>query len=157
MPYLAAEFVAANTWSMTLIIGNPTNIYLASTYGIDFVEYAATMILPTLAAGIVAFSALLLLFRKKLSEPISGEPEETEISDKIYLWVGLLHLGICTLALAIGSYINLEMWLVSLVSAISLFVFTTVIAIIRKKKPKELVGCVKRAPWQLIPFIIGIC
>ena len=31
MPYLIAEFVAANTWSMALIIGNPTNIYLASS------------------------------------------------------------------------------------------------------------------------------
>ena len=27
IPYLAAEFVAANTWSMALIIGHPTNIY----------------------------------------------------------------------------------------------------------------------------------
>ena len=26
MPYLACEFVAANTWSTTLVIGNPTNI-----------------------------------------------------------------------------------------------------------------------------------
>lgn len=156
MPYLAAEFVAANTWSMTLIIGNPTNIYLASTYNIDFVEYAATMILPTIAAGVIAFVALFLLFRKKLSEPISGEPEETEISDKLYLWIGLLHLGICTIALAIGSYINLEMWLVSLVSALSLFLFTAVISIVRKRKPTELISCLKRAPWQLIPFIIGM-
>ena len=30
IPYLAAEFVAANTWSMALIIGNPTNIYLVT-------------------------------------------------------------------------------------------------------------------------------
>ena len=29
LPYLVSEFVAANTWSMALIIGNPTNIYLA--------------------------------------------------------------------------------------------------------------------------------
>ena len=35
LPYLVAEFVAANTWSMALIIGNP-NIYLASFSGIGF-------------------------------------------------------------------------------------------------------------------------
>ena len=29
IPYLVGEFVASNTWSMLLIIGNPTNIYLA--------------------------------------------------------------------------------------------------------------------------------
>ena len=31
IPYLVAEFVAANTWSMILIIGNPTNIYLENS------------------------------------------------------------------------------------------------------------------------------
>ena len=38
LPYLAAEFVAANTWSMALIIGNPTNIYLVTAAGGDFIS-----------------------------------------------------------------------------------------------------------------------
>ena len=36
LPYLIAEFAAANLYSMLLIIGNPTNIYLASSSNIDF-------------------------------------------------------------------------------------------------------------------------
>lgn len=156
MPYLAAEFVAANTWSMMLVIGNPTNIYLSSAYGINFVEYTSVMLLPTLAAGTVAFVALFLLYRKKLSEPISGEPNETSIKDKPQLVVGLVHLGICTVALAVGSYIGLEMWLVSLASALSLFLFTIGFAIARRKRPTELFACLKRAPWQLIPFVLGM-
>lgn len=157
MPYLAAEFVAANTWSMMLVIGNPTNIYLSTAYGISFLDYTKTMLLPTLAAGLVAFLALFLLYRKKLSEPISGEPEETSIKDKPQLAVGLAHLGVCTLMLAVGSYIDgLEMWLVSLVSALSLFLFTLVFSIVRKRKPTELLACLRRAPWQLIPFVIGM-
>ena len=39
LPYLAGEFVAANTWSMALVIGNPTNIYLASAFNMGFAEY----------------------------------------------------------------------------------------------------------------------
>lgn len=156
IPYLAAEFVAANTWSMALIIGNPTNIYLATAYGIDFIAYLKVMILPTLGAGIVAFLALLLLFRKKLSAPIEGEPENIVIQDKLLLWVGIAHLALCTLLLAIGSYINLEMWLVSLSAVVSLFIFTVVIALVRKQKPVQLLGCLKRAPWQLIPFILSM-
>ncbi len=156
MPYLAAEFVAANTWSMMLVIGNPTNIYLSSAYGINFVEYTTVMLLPTLAAGAVAFLALFLLYRKKLSEPISGEPEETSIKDKPQLIVGLVHLGICTVALAVGSYIGLEMWLVAMIAAISLFVFTLAFSLARKKRPTELFACLKRAPWQLIPFVLGM-
>ncbi len=156
MPYLAAEFVAANTWSMMLVIGNPTNIYLSSAYGINFLEYTSVMLLPTLAAGTIAFLALFLLYRKRLAEPISGEPEETFIKDRPQLAVGLFHLGICTVALAIGSYIGLEMWLVSLVAALSLFVFTIGFSIARKRRPIELFACLKRAPWQLIPFVLGM-
>lgn len=156
MPYLAAEFVAANTWSMMLVIGNPTNIYLSQAYGINFVEYTKVMLLPTLAAGTVAFLALFLLYRKKLAEPISGEPTEARITDKPQLTVGLIHLSVCTVALAVGSYIGLEMWLVSLVAALSLFVCSLGFALARKKKPAELLACLKRAPWQLIPFVLGM-
>ena len=126
IPYLAAEFVAANTWSMTLIIGNPTNIYLATAYGVDFLSYAKTMILPTLFSGIIAFMALLLLFKKKLSTSIEGVAEDVVIEDKLLLWVGIAHLAICTILLAIGSYVGLEMWLVSLISVISLLVINIV-------------------------------
>ena len=39
IPFLLGEFVAANTWSMAFIIGNPTNVYLAGSAGISFLEY----------------------------------------------------------------------------------------------------------------------
>lgn len=156
LPYLAGEFVAANTWSMALIIGNPTNIYLATAFGIDFLSYLKVMLVPTLIAGTVAFIALMLLFGRKLKEPISGEAEEVEIKDKTLLTVGLIHLGVCTVTLAIGSYIGVEMWLVSLVAVISLFITTLIVSAIRKSKPIELVASLKRAPWQLIPFVLSM-
>lgn len=156
IPYLAAEFVAANTWSMALIIGNPTNIYLATACGVGFVEYLKISIIPTLLSGIVAFFALLLLFRKKLKAPIEGEAEAVVIKDKLSLWVGIIHLAVCTILLAISSYINLEMWLVSLCAVGSLFIFSAIIAIVRRQKPLALLGCIKRAPYQLIPFVLSM-
>lgn len=156
IPYLAAEFIAANTWSMALIIGNPTNIYLGSAYGIDFLSYVKVMGLPTLAAGLVAFGVLFLMFFRKLKEPISGEAEEVYVKDKPLLIVGIAHLAVCTVLLAIGSYINVEMWLVSLCSLISLCLFVLIISLVRKHKPTELVACAKRAPWQLIPFVLSM-
>ncbi len=156
IPYLAAEFVAANTWSMALIIGNPTNIYLATANGINFISYLKTMILPTLTAGIVAFCFLLLLFFRQLKTRIEGEAEDIVIKDKFLLWVGIAHLGVCTVLLAIGSYINLEMWLVSLIAVISLFLFCLITSLVRKAKPVELLGCLSRAPYQLVPFVISM-
>ena len=156
IPFLATEFVAANTWSMALIIGNPTNIYLATASGIDFLSYLKISILPTLAAGVVAFGMLYLMFRKKLKAPIEGEPEKVVIEDKLLLWVGIAHLGICTVMLAIGSYIGVEMWLVSASAVGSLIIFNAVISIVRKKKPAHLLGCVKRVPYQLVPFLLSM-
>ena len=70
LPYLVSEFVAANTWSMALLIGNPTNIYLGGSAGIGFGEYVSVMALPTLFAGLASLLVLRLLFRRQLSEPI---------------------------------------------------------------------------------------
>ena len=156
IPYLAAEFVAANTWSMELIIGNPTNIYLVTAAGGDFVSYVAIMMIPTLVSGLVAFLCLYLLFRKKLSQPMEATPEDVKIEDRFSLIVGLVHLGVCTLLLAIGSYIGLDMWLVSLVSALSLLTFTVVLSAVRKEAPIHTKACLKRAPWELIPFILSM-
>lgn len=156
MPYLAAEFVAANTWSMSLIIGNPTNVYLVTAAGGDFVSYLQVMLLPTLASGAIAFGCLFLLFRKKLSDPICAEPEDVQLTDKFSLWVGILHLAVCTVLLAVGSYIGIEMWLVSALAAVSLFVWTIGASIVRRRRPDALLSCLKRAPWELIPFILSM-
>ena len=156
IPYLAAEFASANTWSMALIIGNPTNIYLVTATGGDFVSYLKVMLLPTVASGIISCVCLFLIFRKKLSAPMDVTVEEVKIKDKLLLWVGIIHLALCTLVLAFGSYFGIEMWLVSLISVVSLFFWNITVSIIRKEKPKTLIACLKRAPWELIPFIYSM-
>lgn len=156
IPYLAAEFVAANTWSMALIIGNPTNIYLATASGIGFIEYIKYSIIPTLFGGTIAFFTLFFVFHKKLKEPVQMATEEIVIEDKLSLWVGIVHLAVCTVLLAISSYIGIDMWIVSVCAVGSLFIFTVASSIARKKKPAALIGCLKRAPYQLIPFVLSM-
>ena len=156
IPYLVAQFVAANTWSMSLIIGNPTNIYLATSYGVDFVGYLRVMALPTIAAGITALLVLWLIFRKKLASPLKPHITDIKIQNKPLLVIGILHLAVCTVMLAIGSYIGMEMWLVSLGAAISLFAMSAVVCAFQRRAPRQLAACLKRAPWQLVPFVISM-
>lgn len=156
IPYLAAEFVAANTWSMALVIGNPTNVYLVTAVGGDFISYLKVMLLPTLAAGAVAFLFLYLLFRKKLSDPICAAPEDVPLKDRLSLWVGIVHLVACTVLLAVGSYIGVEMWLVSLLAVVSLLVWNIGIALVRSTRPRALLASLRRAPLELIPFILSM-
>ncbi len=156
LPYLIAEFVASNTWSMALIIGNPTNIYIASSAGINFAEYVAVMAIPSILAGITAFIILYFLFRRQLNTPIERVANTEKIDDKTALIIGLLHLGICTLLLAVGPYIGLDMWLISLIFALSLFVCFSVLSLVRKRKPTQLLCTLKRLPYQLIPFVLSM-
>lgn len=156
LPYLIAEFVASNTWSMTLIIGNPTNIYIASSAGVTFFDYVKVMAIPSILAGTASFFILYFLFRRQLNTPIERVENTEKIEDKPALIIGLLHLGICTILLAVGSYVELEMWLISLVFALSLFVCFSVLSLIRRKKPSKLLSTVKRLPYELIPFVLSM-
>ncbi len=156
IPYLFLEFVAANTWSMVLIIGNPTNIYLASALGINFFTYFQHMILPTIVASIISLFLLYMIFRKKLKSPMIEFHAEIDRPNTFLLIIGLLHLGITTILLAIASYINLEMWMITISFAISLILITIMYLIIKRKKLTLIKITLLRAPWSLIPFVISM-
>lgn len=156
MPYLFGEFVAANTWSMMLIIGNPTNIYLATSSNIGFGEYTAHMILPTIMAGVTAFLLLLLIFRKSLLMPVAVRDERTTIRDKGLVVIGLIHLIICTILLVLSSYIGLEMWYITLGFAVSLFICVTIYKKRKRINEHVLLHTIVRAPWELIPFVLSM-
>ena len=47
VPYLVAEYVAANICSTLLYIGNPTNIIVAQAYQMTFLGYMKWSVLPT--------------------------------------------------------------------------------------------------------------
>lgn len=156
IPYLISEFVAANTMSMMLMIGNPTNIYIATSNGVDFMEYLKIMALPTISASIVAFFILFLLFYKKLKVKAEVEIEEVKVEKKAFVINGIVHLCVCTLLLAVAAYIHIEMWQISALSACSLMISTLIISWIKKDKSHELLLAIKRLPWELIPFLLSM-
>lgn len=156
IPYLIAEFAAANTWSLMFIIGNPTNIYLATSAGITFFEYFKMMAIPTLCAGIIEFLLLFLLFNKRLRKPLEINEEDIHIENKAALIIGLTLLGTCLVFLIISSYIGVEMWIISLACALLLLISTTVMSIITKKNWNYLTESLKKLPYQLIPFFLSM-
>ncbi len=156
IPYLVAEFSAANTWSLMLIIGNPTNIYLATSANIGFFDYFKIMALPTVCAGLIEYGVLLLVFFRKLRKPLQIIEEEVHIKNKVALFVGLGHLLTCLVFLIISSYIHVEMWLISLICATSLLLFTLVMCLITKKDWNYLSGSLKKLPYPLIPFFLSM-
>ena len=156
IPYLIGEFFAANTLSMTLIIGNPTNIYIASNAGITFVEYFEKMFLVGFLTATLLCFLLLIVFRKSLSAELTEVHEDSKIKSKFLLIMGLIHLLGCTLIMAISNYINIEMYLVSLCFALSLLFITIVYYLIIKKPNKIVVRSLKELPFPFIPFLLSM-
>ena len=156
LPYLVSEFVAANTWSMALIIGNPTNIYLMTGTGVSFPAYTARMILPTAMAGLVSLGVLYLLFFKKLRAPLDPEESPAPVVDLPTEVVGLCHLGGCIILLSVSSFINLPMWLITCAFFVSLILCTRAISFFRRRGIFLIARCIIRAPWDLAPFVISM-
>lgn len=137
------------------IIGNPTNIYLATSAGINFVEYFKVMFLPTLVGGLVELGILLLLFWRKLKVPMEENSEEYKLESKVDTIIGLIHLGICIIMLIISSYLNIPMWLISVCAAGSLLIYILVKGICTKKM-SVLGHTLKHLPYELIPFVLSM-
>ena len=157
-PFLISEFAAANTWSMMLMIGNPTNVYIASSAGITFTQYVSVMAIPTVFAGLATFAVLLLIFHKCLKEPIKKPAGQIEvrIKDKPLCILGITVLAVCTISLVISEYINIEMWIECAACAIFLIISTLLVCAIRHKKPVALGKALARVPYSLIPFVLGM-
>ena len=156
LPYLIAEFAAANTWSMMFIIGNPTNIYLGTSAGINFIDYFKVMAIPSLVAGVIQLGIIFLIFFKKLKEPIRAEHEEYKIESKVDLIVGLTILISVLVLLIISNYIHLEMYLISFIGAVALLLISLFVRLFTKKNWNYLGDSLVRIPYQLIPFILSM-
>lgn len=156
IPYLVMQFVAANTYSMILPIGNPTNIYLTSVFEIDFFTYIKNMILPTLFCGVSSLGVLFVIFKKQLQEKIEVfEGEVVQIKNIPLCFISLIHLAITIFLLAISNYIGLDMWLICFVFAISLLIVFLIYSL-SKKDYIYIKSAFRRIPYNLIPFILSM-
>ena len=156
IPYLVCEFVAANTYSILLPIGNPTNIYLTTIFNLNFIDYVLKMIIPVLIIGISSLLALLLLFNRSLKKEIEGDSDEDiTLKNKPLCIISLIILLVTTIMLVISNYIDIEMWIIATSSALLLLSILITYSICKRNK-SYLINPVKRIPYSLIPFILSM-
>lgn len=161
LPFLFGEFIAANTWSMALIVGNPTNIYLAGSFGVTFSQYFLVMFLPAICGGLTSLLVLTLLFRKQLFSPLPTADEclhtvkKIEIK-KVPMAVALSHLVVCIILLAISDFIGLEMWFICVCLALSLTAFDLIFDGVAYHTIKPVWHSIKKEPYELIPFVLSM-
>ena len=71
-PYLVALAGASNAGSAATLIGNPQNILIGQTGGLDFWAFSAVCAPPALAALVVVYVSVRMLWRHELALPVAA-------------------------------------------------------------------------------------
>jgi arsenical pump membrane protein len=149
--FLVVQFVAANTWSMLLMIGNPTNLYIARSFDISFLNYALKMFLPTIIISSIAVLLVYALFKKNLSKPMGMTTLPITTYSHPQAWLGSIHLALGLLGMAIAPWLRIDLGFIISVVAFSLITLHAL-----GFRDQVLITTFKRLPWDIIPFLIGM-
>lgn len=124
LPFLMAEFVAANCLSLTLFIGNPTNVIVAEAYNLSFFEYTKWMGIPSLSAGVISLGMCLILFWKdiqkqgKIDDHLTAASVRRElVNSSGAFWTSVILIS-CLTALVVTSFFQVKVWMVTLPFAV---------------------------------------
>ncbi|MCX8171629.1 MAG: hypothetical protein N3E47_06665, partial [Candidatus Bathyarchaeota archaeon] len=153
IPYLLAQFFAANIPSMGLYVGNPTNIVIADAFNVTFTEFARWMLLPAALASLTCLMLLLAVFRRRVPKRI----KIPDVNPKIFLRdrggavFGLLMLGSTLFLMGLPSeWTGAQAWLI----ALSFALITALHDLFSKRSRVKIV--LHRMPWKIAPFLIGL-
>jgi len=177
LPYLIGQFFAANIWSITLYIGNPTNIIVAQANHLTFVGYSVWMFLPTIASGLLCYALLRILFKKVIPDKIT--PPEIDpasaLKDPAGAKFSILMLASCLGFLTVAPIFGLDMGIICFVFMLIMMGKDLVYDYKVKKRgetkfkvetsgsanPKDqhessILTAAKRMPWKIMPFVFGM-
>ncbi|CAG8445060.1 10884_t:CDS:2 [Acaulospora morrowiae] len=136
--FLISEFMAANIASMTLYIGNPTNVIVAQAYNISFIKYSAWMLGPTIVSIVVAYIFLRIVFRNPKFIPQNVDPPKRDpksvLRDKNGAIFGIFLLVCCLVTLMATSFTSIRVWVVTLPFAVVSLLRDFVHDLLEKKK-----------------------
>ncbi|MDW8061433.1 MAG: ArsB/NhaD family transporter [Nitrososphaerota archaeon] len=153
IPYLLAQFFAANILSMGLYVGNPTNIVIADAFGITFIEFARWMLLPAVLASLTCLTLLILIFKRRIPRRIkipNINPQDS-LEDRGGAIFGLLMLGGMLFLISLPTeWTDAQPWIIALSTALIMVSYDLLFRSSRT-------GMVIRSmPWKIAPFLIGL-
>lgn len=126
--WLMSEFAAANTASMVLFVGNPTNVVICEGFSVNNAAFTAYTILPFLGCSLACFVALGFQFRgsKYIPRRLVQHDDldvRSALLDPISAWVGSILLGTCLVVIIVVSFFHVDVWKISLPFAVAKFIY----------------------------------
>ena len=159
---LMSQFVAANTLSMGLLIGSPTNIIIANEISLNFFDYFSLMLLPSILSvttGFLALYAINMLFQKYLNGwqcssryLMPALKEQPDFTNEMRLWI----CGFITILIGVSiiSHFYLPFFYVTVPGMI--FALGVLSTLKSKEIGKEdpLKQCMASLPYQIFFFAL---
>ncbi|MBI5123666.1 hypothetical protein HZA75_07445 [Candidatus Roizmanbacteria bacterium] len=157
---LMSQFVAANTLSMGLIIGSPTNLIIGNKLDINFIYFLALMILPAIVAFLATFTLIDFIqshIQKKTPFFFSDLifPKKHNLPDKIPFpvftkqmghWI-LIFAGVVVLV-AIDPIMKISLLGIGLIGIAVSFIYMNYYL----KNPKYIVSSLMNIPYGIFFF-----
>ena len=128
MAWLIAEFAAANTASMVLFVGNPTNVVICEGFQVNNAAFTAYTILPFIACSLACYAALAFQFRNPKHVPstftVEGKLNPREaLRDPVGAIFGAVLLLTCLTLVIVLSFFHVDVWKIVLPFAATKFIF----------------------------------
>ncbi len=118
LPLLFAQFFGANTLSMLLVVGNPTNIIVAGFLGIEFVPYLRVMWFPALVAFLLNLTLIMLVFRSRIPQRIELQPDSMfNVRSWIDAGISAFLLAVMFLLFVFAERLGISLWLAAAAAA----------------------------------------
>ncbi|KAG1839874.1 hypothetical protein F4604DRAFT_1834390 [Suillus subluteus] len=126
--WLMSEFAAANTASMVLFVGNPTNVVICEGFNVNNAAFTAYTILPFIACSVFCFLALGGQYRNKKYVPrklnhATDLDARSVLLDPIGACVGSFMLASALILCLVVSFFGIDVWKISLPFATAKFIY----------------------------------
>ena len=156
LPYLMMVCFVLNTLSATFLTTNVSNLYLGSFFDITYFDYLKKLTPVSLILMLVLYVILILVFYKDLKIKIDTNVEKKPIKNKFLLIVGLTSLALTTILLILSSFINIEMYIITLVFALLDLIIAIIYTFSFKKEKEYFIKPLKSLPYEFIPFLVSM-
>jgi len=146
-----SEFAAANTASMVLFVGNPTNVVICEGFGVNNAAFTAYTILPFVACSIFCFFALGGQYRdpKYVPRRLTHATDlnvRSVLLDPIGACVGSFMLASALILCLVVSFFGIDVWMISLPFAVAKFIYDVAWDHYRFVREKPMLGRGQKGP-----------
>ncbi len=153
LPFIIATGFIADSASLPLVVSNLVNIVTSSYFSIPFLDYAAVMIIPDIAAIMASVLFLTLYFRKSIPKTYDaqglGNPSEV-IKDHLIFRLAIPTIIVLIISYSIGGMFGIP------VALIAVPIVAVIFMIARANGKINTNRILKVAPWQIVIFSLGM-